>query len=163
MAREISDSRVFSLAPADAGARTALFVLVATLSRPVGGILSDKIGGQKLLLGVFLGIAAISWLMAMQSIWPFTIGSLCCAVLFGLGNGGVFKLVPQYFPQQTSSVTGLVGAAGGLGGFFPPIVLGVCKDVTGSYTIGFGLLIIFALTCTAILSQTFLKSPAKIS
>jgi MFS transporter, NNP family, nitrate/nitrite transporter len=154
---------VFALAPADAGARTALFVLVATLSRPVGGILSDKIGGQKLLLGIFLGIAAISWLMAMPSIELFTIGSIGCAILFGLGNGGVFKLVPQYFPQQTGSVTGLVGAAGGLGGFFPPIVLGICRDQTGSYNIGFGLLIIFALSCTALLSQTFLKSPAKIS
>lgn len=154
---------VFALAPADAGARTALFVLVATLSRPVGGILSDKIGGQKLLLGVFLGVAAISWLMTMPSIELFTIGSIGCAILFGLGNGGVFKLVPQYFPLQTGSVTGLVGAAGGLGGFFPPIVLGICRDLTGSYAMGFGLLIIFALGCTVLLSQTFLKSPAKIS
>jgi MFS transporter, NNP family, nitrate/nitrite transporter len=154
---------VFSLLPADAGARTALFVLVATLSRPVGGILSDKIGGQKLLLGVFLGVSAISWLMAMPSIELFTIGSIGCAILFGLGNGGVFKLVPQYFPLQTGSVTGLVGAAGGLGGFFPPIVLGICRDLTGSYAMGFGLLIIFALSCTVLLSQTFLKSPAKIS
>ena len=154
---------VFALAPADAGARTAFFVLVATLTRPVGGMLSDKIGGQKLLLGVFSGIAAISWLMAMPSIDLFTIGSIGCAVLFGLGNGGVFKLVPQYFPQQTGSVTGLVGAAGGLGGFFPPIILGICRDLTGSYTIGFGLLIIFALSCTAILIQTFSKSPVRIS
>jgi MFS transporter, NNP family, nitrate/nitrite transporter len=154
---------VFALTPPDAGARTAIFVLVATLSRPVGGLLSDRIGGQKLLLYVFLGIAAIGWLMAMPSIVLFTIGSLGCAVLFGLGNGGVFKLVPQYFPNQTGSVTGLVGAAGGLGGFFPPIVLGVCKDMTGSYTIGFGLLIVFALTCTGMLSQTFLRSASKTS
>ncbi len=154
---------VFALTPPDAGARTAIFVLIATLSRPVGGLLSDRIGGQKLLLYVFMGIAAISWLMAMPSIWLFTIGSLGCAILFGLGNGGVFKLVPQYFPQQTGSVTGLVGAAGGLGGFFPPIVLGICRDMTGSYTIGFGLLIVFALSCTGILCQTFWKASDKIS
>ncbi len=154
---------VFTLTPEDAGARTALFVLIATLSRPVGGILSDKIGGQKLLLGVFLGIAAISWLMTMQSIELFTIGSLGCALLFGFGNGGVFKLVPQYFPHQTGTITGLVGAAGGLGGFFPPIVLGICRDLTGSYTIGFGLLIIFALGCTAILSHTLLRSAVEPS
>ncbi|WP_310490347.1 MFS transporter [Chamaesiphon sp. VAR_69_metabat_338] len=154
---------VFALAPADAGARTAIFVLIATLSRPIGGILSDRLGGQKLLLYVFLGIAATSWLLATSSIWLFTIGTVCCAVLFGLGNGGVFKLVPQYFPNQTGSVTGLVGAAGGLGGFFPPIVLGICREATGSYTLGFGLLIIFALSCTGLLQQTFLKSPPKIS
>jgi MFS transporter, NNP family, nitrate/nitrite transporter len=55
---------VFALAPADAGARTAFFVLVATLSRPVGGVLSDKIGGRKLLLTVFLAIdrAVHDWL-----------------------------------------------------------------------------------------------------
>jgi MFS transporter, NNP family, nitrate/nitrite transporter len=154
---------VFALAPADAGARTAIFVLVATLSRPVGGLLSDRLGGQKLLLYVFLGIALVSWSLATESIWLFTLGSLCCAVLFGLGNGGVFKLVPQYFPNQTGSVTGLVGAAGGLGGFFPPIVLGICRDLTGSYALGFGLLIVFALGCTAILRQTFLRSSAKMS
>jgi MFS transporter, NNP family, nitrate/nitrite transporter len=154
---------VFALAPADAGARTAIFVLIATLSRPIGGVLSDRLGGQKLLLYVFLGIALTSWLMATNSIWMFNLGAVCCAVLFGLGNGGVFKLVPQYFPNQTGSVTGLVGAAGGLGGFFPPIILGICRDLTGSYVIGFVLLIVFALGCTGVLSQTFLKSPAKVS
>lgn len=154
---------IFALAPADAGARTAIFVLVATLSRPIGGVLSDRLGGQKLLLYVFLGIALISWLMAIPSILLFTIGSLGCAVLFGLGNGGVFKLVPQYFPKQTGSVTGLVGAAGGLGGFFPPIILGICRDLTGSYAVGFGLLIVFALGCTMTLTQTFLKSTVETS
>jgi NNP family nitrate/nitrite transporter-like MFS transporter len=93
----------------------------------------------------------------------FTLGTLCCAVLFGFGNGGVFKLVPQYFPRQTGSVTGLVGAAGGLGGFFPPIVLGICRDQTGSYTLGFVLLIIFALGCTGLLSHTFWRSSVKLS
>lgn len=151
---------VFGMSPEEAGARTAVFVLVATLTRPIGGVLSDRLGGQKLLLYVFLGIAATGWLMATTSIWTFTAGAICCAILFGFGNGGVFKLVPQYFPNQTGTVTGLVGAAGGLGGFFPPIVLGICRDSFGSYTLGFILLIIFALSCTGMLFQTFLK-PAK--
>jgi MFS transporter, NNP family, nitrate/nitrite transporter len=49
-------------------------------------------------------------------------------MLMGLGNGAVFKLVPQYFPRETGTVTGLVGAMGGLGGFFPPLLLGICRD-----------------------------------
>jgi MFS transporter, NNP family, nitrate/nitrite transporter len=151
---------VFEMTPEEAGARTALFVLLATLSRPLGGILSDRLGGQKLLLYVFLGMAATGWLMATTSIWSFTVGVLCCAVLFGFGNGGVFKLVPQYFPAQTGTVTGLVGAVGGLGGFFPPLVLGICKDNLGTYAPGFILFVVFALGCTAMLFQTFLK-PAK--
>ncbi|HEY6843645.1 MAG TPA: MFS transporter, partial [Thermoanaerobaculia bacterium] len=65
----------------------------------------------------------------------------------GLGNGAVFKLVPQFFPKTVGSVTGLVGAAGGLGGFFPPLVLGFVRKSTGNFSIGFGLLAAFALIC----------------
>jgi NNP family nitrate/nitrite transporter-like MFS transporter len=68
-------------------------------------------------------------------------------VLFGLGNGAVFKLVAEFYPGKTGTVTGVVGAAGGLGGFFPPLVLGVVQDATGSYAIGFVLLAVFAVGC----------------
>ena len=72
----------------------------------------------------------------------------CCR---DLGNGAVFKLVPEYFPRSVGSVTGLVGAAGGLGGFFPPLVLGVIKQQTGAFTWGFILLGAFALICLGVL------------
>jgi NNP family nitrate/nitrite transporter-like MFS transporter len=150
---------VFALSPADAGARTAFFVILATLCRPLGGWLSDRLGGQTLLLFVFLGLFAIGWLMAFPSIFPFTIGALGCAILFGLGNGGVFKLVPQYFPQQVGTVTGLVGAAGGLGGFFPPLELGLFQELTHSYAPGFILLSLFGLLCAWVLGRTFLRLP----
>jgi NNP family nitrate/nitrite transporter-like MFS transporter len=150
---------VFALPPADAGVRTAFFVILATLCRPVGGWLSDRIGGQILLLYVFLGLFAIGWLMAFPAIVPFTIGALGCSILCGLGNGGVFKLVPQYFPQQIGTVTGLVGAAGGLGGFFPPLVLGMFQELTNSYALGFILLSVFALLCAWVLGRTFLRLP----
>ncbi len=110
----------FHLSPADAGFRTAGFVVLATLLRPLGGWLSDRIGGARVLSAVFLGVAPFALLMAWSSMLPFTVGALGCAALLGLGNGAVFKLVPQYFPNQTGTVTGLVGAMGGLGGFFPP-------------------------------------------
>jgi NNP family nitrate/nitrite transporter-like MFS transporter len=70
----------------------------------------------------------------------------------------VFKLVPQYFPKETGTVTGLVGAFGGLGGFFPPIELGLVKDATGSYTIGFVLLSLFAVGCLAVDYFAFIRS-----
>lgn len=148
---------IFNLSATDAGARTAGFIVLATLMRPVGGILADKIGGAKVLIFVFAAIAVLSLLLSFASIVPFTVGALGCAAALGLGNGAVFKLVPQYFPKETGTVTGLVGAFGGLGGFFPPLELGLVKDATGSYTIGFVLLAAFALLCLAVNYLTFLR------
>jgi NNP family nitrate/nitrite transporter-like MFS transporter len=76
-----------------------------------------------------------------------TAAFLVSAFMLGLGNGAVFKLVAEHFPRQTGVVTGLVGAAGGLGGFFPPLLMGFVRDVTGAYAIGFMLLSEFALLC----------------
>jgi len=66
----------------------------------------------------------------------------------------VLKLVPESFPQAVGSVTGLVGAAGGLGGFFPPLVLGELKQLTGSYAPGFACLALFSLLCLGVLLLT---------
>lgn len=147
----------FDLAPADAGARTAGFVIMATLARPIGGWLSDRLTGQRVLMVVFWGLAAFAWLMTSNSIYLFTLGALGSAILLGLGNGAVFKLVPQYFPAHTGTATGLVGAAGGIGGFFPPIVLGVFQDTLHSYAPGFALLSAFALGCQVLLLRLVLE------
>jgi NNP family nitrate/nitrite transporter-like MFS transporter len=58
----------------------------------------------------------------------------------GMGNGSVFQLVPQRFGREIGAVTGIVGAAGGLGGFLLPSFLGIFKDLTGTYGSGFFLL-----------------------
>ena len=136
----------FGLAPADAGFRAAGFVVIATLMRPVGGWLSDRIGGAQVLSWVFGGVAAFSLLLTWPSMVPFTVGALACAMLLGLGNGAVFKLVPERFPTETGTVTGLVGALGGLGGFFPPLLLGVFSDRLGTIWPGFVLLSATAFT-----------------
>ena len=99
--------------------------------RPLGGWLSDRAGGARVLSMVFLGIVPFALLMAWSAMLPFTVGALGCAALFGTGSGAVFKLVPQYFPADTGTVTGLVGAMGGLGGFFPPLALGLSRDRLG--------------------------------
>ncbi len=130
----------FGLSLIDAGFRTAGFVVLATLARPVGGWLADQIGGARVLSVVFLGIIPFALLLMWNSMAPFTVGALGCALLLGTGNGAVFKLVPEYFPVETGTVTGLVGALGGLGGFFPPILLGFFRDHTGRVWPGFVLL-----------------------
>jgi NNP family nitrate/nitrite transporter-like MFS transporter len=130
----------FRFTPADAGFRTAGFVVLATLLRPLGGWLSDRIGGARVLAAVLLAVAPFGLLLSWPSIEPFTVGALGCAALLGLGNGAVFKLVPQYFPGQTATVTGLVGAMGGLGGFFPPLLLAFFRGHTGRIWPGFLLL-----------------------
>lgn len=130
----------FGLKPADAGFRTAGFVVLATLARPLGGWLADKIGGARVLHGVFLGVIPFVLLMSWPAMLPFTVGALGCAFLLGNGNGAVFKLVPQYFPKEVGTVTGLVGAMGGLGGFFPPLLLGFFRDRFQTVWPGFALL-----------------------
>lgn len=143
-------TEMFKLTPQDAGMRTAGFVVLATLMRPVGGSLADKVGGRAILKWVFPFTAAMAFFLACPMMLTFTIGALGMAAAIGLGNGAVFKLVPEYFPNSVGSVTGLVGAAGGLGGFFPPLLLGFVKQQTGSFVIGFVLLAAFALCCLVV-------------
>ena len=136
----------FGLKPADAGFRTAGFVVLATLCRPLGGWLSDRIGGSRVLSWILPALAAFGLLLGVQSMLPFTVGALGCAALLGIGNGAVFQLVPRYFPTQRATVTGLVGAMGGMGGFFPPLLLGMFRDRLGVVWPGF--LMLSAVACT---------------
>ena len=145
----------FGLEPADAGFRAAGFVVLATLMRPLGGWLADRIGGAQVLSWVFGGVTLSALLLIWPSMVPFTVGALGCAMLLGLGNGAVFKLVPERFPKDTGTVTGLVGALGGLGGFFPPILLGLFRDRLGAIWPGFVLLSLTALALRAANQRVF--------
>jgi NNP family nitrate/nitrite transporter-like MFS transporter len=144
----------YHLDKGDAGLRAAGFSVVATLARPVGGWLADKIGGNQVLTAVFsfgpIGALALAWVAGSPNMVLSTILFLATALGLGLGNGAVFKLVAQYFPKNTGLVTGIAGCAGGLGGFFPPLLLGFVKDATGSYALGFVLLALFAFLCLAV-------------
>lgn len=153
-------TEMFHLTPQDAGLRTAGFVVLATLMRPVGGALADKVGGAAILKWVFPFTATMAIFMACPLMITFTVGALGVAAAIGLGNGAVFKMVPEYFPNSVGSVTGLVGAAGGLGGFFPPLVLGVVKEQTGTFLSGFIMLSVFCLICLAVLLASRKRNPA---
>ena len=145
---------VHDLTKADAGARAAGFALLAVLARPTGGWLSDRIGASRVLLVSFIAVAALAALLApaYTAMVPLTICCLTLAVALGLGMGAVFKLVPEWFPDRVGAVTGVVGAAGGLGGFFPPLVMGVVKSATGGYAVGFLLMALVAVACLVVLA-----------
>jgi NNP family nitrate/nitrite transporter-like MFS transporter len=143
---------VHDLSKADAGARAAGFALLAVIGRPTGGWLSDRIGAVRVLLVAFVAVGALALVLAAAytSMVPLTICCLTMAVALGLGTGAVFKLVAEWFPDRVGTVTGVVGAAGGLGGFFPPLLLGVVKDATGDFVLGFVFLVAFAWMCAGI-------------
>jgi NNP family nitrate/nitrite transporter-like MFS transporter len=144
---------VHELTKADAGARAAGFALLAVIARPTGGVLADRIGAARVLLVSFVGVSVLALVLA--AVYTDMVGlTICCltmAVLLGLGTGAVFKLVPEWFPDRVGSVTGVVGAAGGLGGFFPPLVMGVVKSATGGYGLGFVLMALVAFICLGVL------------
>jgi MFS transporter, NNP family, nitrate/nitrite transporter len=142
----------FDYSQTNAGARAAGFVVVAALiARPLGGRWADRFGGQRVLSIAFFGAGldaiGLSWQASDPSIVPVTILCLTLAFFLGMGAGAVFKMVPTFFPETKGAVTGIVGAAGGLGGFFPPLVMGIVKDATGDYVMGFVLLVAFAWLC----------------
>ncbi|MBE1555832.1 MFS transporter [Sporosarcina limicola] len=128
----------FELEKVDAGMRTAGFIAVATFLRPVGGWLADKFQPLFLLMGVFAGLTVAAIILAFSpSIGLYTVGSMLIASTAGIGNGVIFKLVPFYFNKQAGIANGIVSMMGGLGGFFPPLLLAIIHSMTGSYSIGF--------------------------
>lgn len=144
---------VYAFDLTDAGTRTAGFAIAAVVARPVGGWLSDKIGPAKV-LGISLsGAAVMALVIAMKPPPEFLAGSsfVLMALFLGLGTGAVFTWVAQRSPaERVGTVTGIVGAAGGLGGYFPPLVMGATYNAeTHSYTIGLVLLCATALAALA--------------
>jgi NNP family nitrate/nitrite transporter-like MFS transporter len=128
----------YQLSSVQAGDFVTLCVAAGSFFRPVGGLLSDKFGGVKVLNSLFVIIAlcmiAVSQLPPLMAITALLfIGMMC----LGMGNGAVFQLVPQRFQKEIGMITGIVGAAGGIGGFFLPTLLGILKQWTGSYASGF--------------------------
>jgi NNP family nitrate/nitrite transporter-like MFS transporter len=128
----------FELSPVMAGYCTAACVFVGSLVRPLGGAMADRIGGIKALTVVFV-VAAVT--LAGVSVAPsvaIALGLFVAAMLaLGVGNGSVFQLVPQRFQEEIGVMTGLVGMAGGVGGFTLSSSLGVAKQLTGSFAPGF--------------------------
>lgn len=127
----------YHLSRVSAGDFTTIVVVAGSFLRPVGGWLSDRMGGYRLLLVVLTGAAGCLMCAATLPPLPVIVVALLVGVgLMGMGNGAVFQLIPQRFGTRMGLITGVVGAAGGLGGFFLPSVLGAAKDATGTYGVG---------------------------
>jgi MFS transporter, NNP family, nitrate/nitrite transporter len=153
------------LTPADAANRMAGFVVVAVVMRPVGGWLSDRFGPIPVLSGVF-GVVAVC--AAISAGTPpldgiGTVAFLVMAAALGAGSGATFALIARATePSRVGGVTGLVGAAGGLGGFVPPLVMGYVYGRTDSYAIGLWLLSATA-ALTLVLTLTVVRRTAEES
>jgi len=139
---------VYEFGLTGAGTRTAGFAIAAVVARPIGGIVADKIGSRKVVAISLAGAAVMSLIIALRLPPEIPAGTsfVVMAVFLGLGTGGVFAWVAELAPaERVGAITGIVGACGGLGGFFPPLVMGVTyNEAAHSYTIGLVLLTITA-------------------
>ncbi len=144
---------IYHFSPVDAGARTAAFALAAVLARPIGGALSDRIPPKFVVLASLTGtavMAAIATTQPPRDVWS-AVTFILLAIFLGMGTGGVFAWVARRTPaKNVGSVTGIVAAAGGLGGYFPPLVMGATYDkANNNYTVGLLLLVATALIALA--------------
>lgn len=138
----------YQLSPVMAGAMTALCVFSGSFFRPIGGYLADQMGGMKLLRLLYLAAALLFAGMAFLppvgiAVTFFFFGMLA----LGMGNGALFQQVSRSFQNEIGLVSGIIGAAGGIGGFFFPILLTKMKGLTHSYSGGFLLFASLALFC----------------
>lgn len=141
----------YGLTPVTAGFFTAACVFTGSMLRPFGGTLADRIGGVRTLTLMYIiaGLALAVFSLKMPTIYSALAILMVAMGALGMGNGAVFQLVPVRFGQQIGVMTGLVGAFGGVGGFYLAASLGLSKQMTGSYQIGllgFALLALVALS-----------------
>ncbi|MCD8923494.1 nitrate/nitrite transporter [Staphylococcus epidermidis] len=136
----------FSIDKVDAGIRSGIFIALATFLRPVGGIIGDKFNAVQALIIDFVIMIIGALILSLSShIVLFTIGCLAISICVGIGNGLIFKLVPSYFSKEAGSANGIVSMMGGLGGFFPPLVITFVTSITGSSHLAFFFLAIFGV------------------
>jgi NNP family nitrate/nitrite transporter-like MFS transporter len=135
-----------------AGFFTTACVIVGSCLRPVGGYLADRFGGIRMLTALYV-VAGVAMLgVAAAPPLPVCFGLLFLGMgALGMGNGSVFQLVPQRFPREIGVLTGVVGAAGGVGGFFLPTLLGGLRQLTGSFAGGFLVFALVGFACAGLL------------
>lgn len=128
---------LYGLNQVEASGFVTACVFAGSFVRPIGGWLADRIGGIRMLLILFSVIACLVAYAAQLPPFSWMMGLLIMMMMgLGMGNGAVFQLVPQRYAKEIGVITGMVGAAGGIGGFYLPFGLGALKDMTGTYAAG---------------------------
>jgi NNP family nitrate/nitrite transporter-like MFS transporter len=151
----------YQMSKIDAGLVMAALSFTGAMVRPIGGLIADRLSGVKVLLMLLIVISLSNFGFALL-MPPLAGGIALLAALylaFGLGNGATFQLVPHRWKGRTGLMTGIIGAAGGIGGFYLPVVMGMAKESTGSYQLGFvtfGVLAMLAFLLVAALQQQWL-------
>lgn len=148
----------YGLSAVTAGYYTAACVFAGSLFRPLGGMLADRIGGIRALstMYIFAAIFLVVVSFGLPQAWMALLAFIAAMLALGMGNGSVFQLVPQRFHREIGVMTGLVGMAGGIGGFYLASSLGYAKQLTGQYQIGF--LIFAGLAILALLGLSGVKT-----
>ena len=147
----------YGLSPVTAGYFTAACVLAGSLVRPIGGNIADRIGGIRTLMVMYVLAALFLFVfsLGMQQAYVALAVVVAAMLALGMGNGAVFQLVPQRFRKEIGVMTGLVGMAGGVGGFYLASSLGYSRQITGSYQTG--LMIFAALAVLAMVGLISVK------
>jgi MFS transporter, NNP family, nitrate/nitrite transporter len=142
----------YGLDPVSAGTFATICVISGSFLRPVGGYCADRLGGIRMLTFLYIGVSVL--LLGQALAPPLAIGTcllFLCMGLLGMGNGAVFQLVPLRFPKEIGVMTGIVGAAGGIGGFCLPTLLGGLRQWTGTFAGGFAVFAAASLLCAVTL------------
>ena len=132
---------LYQMPKIEAGLFMALLALTGAVVRPLGGLVADKVSGVRALMVLLAGISICDFTFAlwMPPLAGGIVLLLVTYVFFGLGNGATFQLVPHRWKGKTGLMSGIVGAAGGIGGFYLPVIMGMAKESTGSYQAGFAI------------------------
>ena len=148
----------YGLSPVVAGYFTAACVFAGSMMRPLGGALADRVGGIRSLSFMYVGAALFLVIVSfgLPQAWMALVVFIFAMLVLGMGNGAVFQLVPQRFRKEIGVMTGLVGMAGGVGGFYLASSLGYSKQLTGTYQTGF--MIFAALALLALVGLTTVKT-----
>jgi MFS transporter, NNP family, nitrate/nitrite transporter len=132
-------TNLYQMPKLEAGLFMSLLAFLGAIVRPMGGYVADRVTGVRALMVLLACICAADFAFAA---WMPPLGAgitllVCLYIAFGLGNGATFQLVPHRWKGKTGLLSGVVGAAGGIGGFYLPVVMGIAKESTGSYQMGF--------------------------